>query len=135
MSEYIVDVGKRHIKEINEEIQEAAGHGRDIRVVNTLSRHNLGVGLPDETKIVFEGSVGYYCGGLNVGAVIDIERNAGWACGEGMSKGLITVGGYCGMSCGAAMMGGTIHVKGDAGPRCGVAMKGGNIVVEGKIGY
>ena len=28
MSEYIVDVGKRHIKEINEEIQEAAGLGK-----------------------------------------------------------------------------------------------------------
>lgn len=135
MSEHVVDVGKRHIKEINEEIQAVAQNGKDIRVINTLSRHNLGVGLPDGAQISFEGSVGYYCGGLNVGAHITIGGNAGWACGEGMSKGLITVGGYCGMSCGAAMMGGTIHVKGDAGPRCGVAMKGGNIVVEGKIGY
>lgn len=135
MSEHVVDVGKRHIKEINEEIQTVAQNGQDIRVINTLSRHNLGVGLPDGAQISFEGSVGYYCGGLNVGAHITIGGNAGWACGEGMSKGLITVGGYCGMSCGAAMMGGTIHVKGDAGPRCGVAMKGGNIVVEGKIGY
>lgn len=135
MSEHVVDVGKRHIKEINEEIQAVAQNGKDIRVINTLSRHNLGVGLPDGAQISFEGSVGYYCGGLNVGAHITIGGNAGWACGEGMSKGLITVGGYCGMSCGAAMMGGTIHVKGDTGPRCGVAMKGGNIVVEGKIGY
>lgn len=135
MSAHVVDVGKRHIKEINEEIQAVAQNGKDIRVINTLSRHNLGVGLPDGAQISFEGSVGYYCGGLNVGAHITIGGNAGWACGEGMSKGLITVGGYCGMSCGAAMMGGTIHVKGDAGPRCGVAMKGGNIVVEGKIGY
>ena len=135
MSEHIVEVGKRHIKEINEEIQEAAAADKVIRVVNTLSRHNLGIGLPDGCKVSFEGSTGYYCGGLNVGATIDIERNAGWACGEGMSKGHITVGGYAGMSCGAAMMGGTIHVKGDAGPRVGVAMKGGNIVVEGKIGY
>ena len=135
MSEHVVDVGKRHIKEINEEIQAVAQNGKDIRVINTLSRHNLGVGLPDGAQISFEGSVGYYCGGLNVGAHITIGGNAGWACGEGMSKGLITVGGYCGMSCGAAMIGGTIHVKGDAGPRCGVAMKGGNIVVEGKIGY
>ena len=135
MSEHVVDVGKRHIKEINEEIQAVAQNGKDIRVINTLSRHNLGVGLPEGAQISFEGSVGYYCGGLNVGAHITIGGNAGWACGEGMSKGLITVGGYCGMSCGAAMMGGTIHVKGDAGPRCGVAMKGGNIVVEGKIGY
>ena len=135
MSEHIVEVGKHHIKEINEEIQEAAAADKVIRVVNTLSRHNLGIGLPDGCKVSFEGSTGYYCGGLNVGATIDIERNAGWACGEGMSKGHITVGGYAGMSCGAAMMGGTIHVKGDAGPRAGVAMKGGNIVVEGRIGY
>ena len=135
MSECVIDVGKRQIREINQDIQAAAARGEDIRVVNTLSRHNLGIGLPPDASLNFEGSVGYYCGGLNTGARIEIERNAGWALGEGMSKGHITVGGYCGMSCGAAMMGGTIHVKGDAGPRCGVAMKGGNIVVEGKIGY
>ena len=135
MSDVIIDVGKRHIREINEEIQAAANAGKSMRVVNTLSRHNLGVGLPPNCDISFEGSVGYYCGGLNTGAKVTIEANAGWALAEGMSDGQVTVGGYAGMSCGAAMMGGTIHVKGDAGPRCGVAMKGGNIVVEGKIGY
>ncbi|MFC6640336.1 hypothetical protein [Sulfitobacter sediminilitoris] len=135
MSEIVIEVGKRHIREINEEIQEACKTGQPIRVVNTLSRHNLGVGLPDNVDITFEGSVGYYCGGLNTGANIKIERNSGWATGEGMAKGHIEVGGRAGMSCGAAMIGGTIHVKGDAGPRCGVAMKGGNIVVEGTIGY
>ena len=133
--EHVVDVGKRHIREINEEIQDACARGEKVRVINTLSRHNLGIGLPDGAEVHFEGSVGYYCGGLNTGATIEIERNAGWAVGEGMAKGHITVGGYAGMSCGAAMIGGTIHVKGDAGPRVGVAMKGGNIVVEGRIGY
>ncbi|MGI9417041.1 MAG: glutamate synthase [Geminicoccaceae bacterium] len=134
-SSLTINVGDRHIREINEEIQAAAAAGRAITVKNTLSRHNLGVGLPPGAKIRFEGSVGYYCGGLNTGATIEIERNAGWGLGEGMSAGHITVGGYAGMSCGAAMMGGTIHVRGDAGPRCGVAMKGGDIIVEGKIGY
>ena len=135
MSEIVIEVGDRHIREINAEMQEACKTGQPIRVVNTLSRHNLGVGLPDGANITFEGSVGYYCGGLNTGSTLNIERNCGWALGEGMAKGNITVGGRAGMSCGAAMIGGTIHVKGDAGPRCGVAMKGGNIVVEGKIGY
>jgi len=135
MSETIIDVGQRHIREINEEMQAAAAQGHLIRVTNTLSRHNLGIGLPPGARLHFEGSVGYFCGGLNTGAEIHIERNAGWALGEGMSAGHITVAGYAGMSAGAAMIGGTIHVKGDAGPRCGVAMKGGNIVVEGKIGY
>lgn len=135
MSEIIIDVGDRHIREINEELQDACKAGQSIRVVNTLSRHNLGVGLPDGADITFEGSVGYYCGGLNTGSTLTIERNCGWALGEGMASGHITVNGRAGMSCGAAMIGGTIHVKGDSGPRCGVAMKGGNIVVEGKIGY
>ena len=130
-----IDVGQRPIREVHEELKAAYASGQPIRVVNTLSRHNLGVGMPPGVDITFEGSVGYYCGGLNTGAKVAIERNAGWAVGEGMSDGHITVGGYAGMSCGAAMTGGTIHVKGDAGPRCGVGMKAGNIVVEGKIGY
>jgi len=134
MSEIVIEVGDRHIREINEELQEACKTGQPIRVTDTLSRHNLGVGLPDGADITFEGSVGYYCGGLNTGSRLHIERNSGWALGERMASGHITVGGRAGMSCGAAMIGGTIHVKGDAG-RCGVAMKGGNIVVEGKIGY
>lgn len=135
MSEAVIEVGKRHIREINEEIQAACAAGKKVIVRNTLSRHNLGVGLPEGADVTFEGSVGYYCGGLNDGAIITIERNCGWAVGEGMSHGHITVGGYAGMSAGAAMINGTIHIKGDAGPRCGVAMKGGNIIVEGKIGY
>jgi len=130
-----IEAGKRHIREVNQDIQAAMAKGEAVTVTETLSRHNLGVGLPETGEITFEGSVGYYCGGLNTGAKVNIQRNAGWAVGEGMSDGHITVGGYAGMSCGAAMMGGTIHVKGHAGPRCGVAMKGGNIVVEGKIGY
>ncbi|MEL6792171.1 MAG: glutamate synthase [Pseudomonadota bacterium] len=131
----VIEAGERHIRDVNRDIQAALAAGEEVTVTNTLSRHNLGVGLPKSGKIHFEGSVGYYCGGLNTGTEITVERNAGWALGEGMSGGKITVGGYAGMSCGAAMIDGLIHVKGDAGPRCGVAMKGGNIVVEGKIGY
>lgn len=135
MSEVIIEAGNRHIREINQDIQAACAAGNRVIVRNTLSRHNLGVGLPPGANVHFEGSVGYYCGGLNDGATITIERNAGWAVGEGMSHGHITVGGYAGMSAGAAMINGTIHVKGDCGPRCGVAMKGGNIIVEGRVGY
>lgn len=135
MSEVVIEAGKRHIRDINQEIQAACAAGKKVIVCETLSRHNLGVGLPEGADVTFEGSVGYYCGGLNDGARITVERNCGWAVGEGMSHGHITVGGYAGMSAGAAMIDGTIHIKGDAGPRCGVAMKGGNIIVEGRIGY
>lgn len=135
MSSVSIKVGERHIRDINRDIQAACAAGDEVIVTDTLSRHNLGIGLPQGANVSFEGSVGYYCGGLNDGATITVERNAGWAVAEGMAKGHVTVGGYAGMSAGAAMTGGTIHIKGDAGPRCGVAMKGGNIIVEGKIGY
>ena len=135
MSETVIEVGNRSIREINQEMMDACKKGKRIKVINSRSRHNLGIGLPPDGKFYFEGSVGYYCGGLNTGSEIEIERNAGWGLGEGMSRGKITVGGYSGMSLGSAMNGGLIHVRGDAGPRCGVAMKGGTIVVEGKIGY
>ena len=135
MAETVIDVGERPIRAVHEDIQKAAKAGERMVLRNTLSRHNLGVGLPPGCELHAEGSVGYYCGGLNTGARITVERNAGWGCGEAMSAGHITVGGYAGMSVGAAMLGGLIHVRGDCGPRAGVAMKGGTIVVEGKLGY
>lgn len=135
MSEIIIEVAKRPLRDVNTEIRDSLAAGHDVVVRDTRSRHNLGVGLPNNACIRFEGSVGYYCGGLNNGATIHIERNAGWGVGEAMASGAITVNGYAGMSVGAAMLGGLIHVKGDAGPRCGVAMKGGDIIVEGKLGY
>ena len=130
-----IQAGERPVREINEEIQALVAQNFAVEVQDTLARHNLGVGLPMGAQLRFDGSVGYYCGGLNNGAEIWIEGNSGWGTGEAMAAGHITVNGYSGMSTGAAMLGGTIHVKGDCGPRCGVAMKGGDIIVEGKLGY
>lgn len=130
-----ITVGARPIREIHQEIQNAAMAGLCIRVSSPRSRHNLGVALPPGCTVHFNGSVGYYCAGLNTGARVVINGNAGWGCGEAMTKGVVTVAGYAGMSVGAAMLGGVIHVKGDCGPRAGVAMKGGTIIVEGNLGY
>ncbi|MFV2039353.1 MAG: protein glxC [Acidimicrobiales bacterium] len=136
MSEPVeVVVGDRPIREVNNDIKAAIAEGREVRATNTLSRHNLGVGLPAGASVTFAGSVGYYCGGLNNGAHIDIERNSGWGVGEAMASGQITVGGYAGMAAGAAMLGGLLHIRGDAGPRTGVAIKGGDILVEGSVGF
>ncbi len=130
-----VVAGERPVREINTEIRTALADGHPIIVRDTLSRHNLGVGLPEGADVIFDGSVGYYCGGLNNGATIAVTRNAGWGTGEAMARGKITIEGYAGMSAGASMRGGLIHVRGDTGPRCGVAMKGGDIVVEGSVGF
>ncbi|HEC09385.1 MAG TPA: glutamate synthase [Acidimicrobiales bacterium] len=134
-TEEIVEVGHRPIREVNADIRKAVARGSRVRVQDTLSRHNLGVALPEGADLVFEGSVGYYCGGLNNGATIRVERNAGWGLGEAMASGVITVDGYAGMAAGASMLGGLLHVRGDAGPRTGVAQKGGDIVVEGSVGF
>jgi glutamate synthase domain-containing protein 3 len=123
------------IREINREIRQALGEGGDVLVTDPRSRHNLGVALPPGGTVRFEGSVGYYCGGLNDGACIEVTRNCGWGLGEAMASGHITVEGHAAMSVGASMRGGTILVRGNAGPRCGAAMKGGTIVVEGDLGY
>ena len=130
-----VRAGDRPIREVNAEIRAHAANKQPVVVSDTRSRHNLAIGLGEGASVRMEGSVGYYCGGLNCGAEIVIERNAGWAVGEAMSSGKITVGGYAGMSAGTSMLGGLIHIRGNAGPRCGVAMKGGTIIVEGRIGY
>lgn len=130
-----VTVGDRPIREVNPEIRTALAEGLDVVVGNTMSRHNLGVGLAAGAKVTFEGSVGYYCGGLNNGATIHITRDCGWGVGEAMAAGDITIDGYAGMAVGASMRGGVIHVRGNTGPRCGVAMKGGDIIVEGSVGF
>jgi methylamine---glutamate N-methyltransferase subunit B len=135
MSEAIVSVGDRPIREVNKEIKAAVANGDSVVVRDTRSRHNIGIGLREGARLRVEGSAGYYCGGLNDGAFIEVERNVGWSVAEAMASGEIIVNGYAGMSVGSAMRGGLIHVKGDTGPRCGIAMKGGDIIVEGKIGY
>ena len=135
MSDVVITAGDLPIRALNQAIRDALAGGDAVTVRDTRSRHNLGIGLAMGARVSFEGSVGYYCGGLNDGAHITIERNAGWAVGEAMAKGEIVVGGYAGMAAGASMRGGLIHVKGDSGPRCGIAMKGGDIIVEGRIGY
>ena len=41
MSEHVVDVGKRHIKEINQEIQAACARGDDVLVWSTRCRGTI----------------------------------------------------------------------------------------------
>ena len=131
----VIRAADRPLREVNAEIRDAVQDGLHVHVTEPLSRHNLGVALPAGGAVTFDGSVGYYCGGLNNGATITVTRNAGWGLGEAMASGLITVDGDAAMSVGASLRGGTIHVRGDAGPRCGIAMKGGMIVVEGSVGH
>ncbi|WP_308389458.1 hypothetical protein [Acidithiobacillus sp. AMEEHan] len=131
---YTLDASELTTKGLNKEIQELANFHPYLRLVNPMSRHNIGIGLPPNLELCIEGSAGYYCAGLNTRATVTVTGDVSWGVGECMSSGHVTVGGYAGTSAGAAMLGGLIHIKRDAGPRTGVAMKGGCIVVGGLIG-
>jgi glutamate synthase domain-containing protein 3 len=124
-------------KGLNRELRRLAEEEgvTEFVVENPRSRHNLGVGQTADVTIRFRGSVGNYCGGLNSGAEIYVERNVGWAAGEAMAKGKVVVEGNANMATGASMRGGTIHIKGSAAARCGVSLKGGTLIVEGDVGY
>ena len=46
MSETVITVGDRHIREVHRDIQAAAEAGGHIVIRDTRSKHNLGVALP-----------------------------------------------------------------------------------------
>ena len=74
MRETVITAGDVPIRALNQQIRAALAEGQAVTVRDTRSRHNLGIGLPVGAEVSFEGSVGYYCGGFNNGARIEIER-------------------------------------------------------------
>ena len=123
-------------RQINQELRDAvvAGH-RDIRVLEPDARHNLAVALLQPVRVVFEGSVGYYCGGMIDGAHIEIRGSAGWGTAESMMNGTVVIDGNAGSGLAASIRGGTVVVRGDAAARAGVSMKGGTLLIGGSCGY
>lgn len=122
-------------REINQEISRLIADGaRTIQIQSPLARHNLAVGLLQPVELLFEGSVGYYCGGMMDGPRITIQGSAGWGLGECMMNGTFAVHGNAGNSAAASIRGGTVVIHGDAGARAGIAMKGGLLIIEGTCG-
>jgi glutamate synthase domain-containing protein 3 len=123
-------------REINREIRAAiAGGQQEIRVQEPDARHNLGVALLQPVKVIFEGSVGYYCAGMSDGAQVEVRGSAGWGAAESMMGGTVVIDGNAGSGVAASIRGGTVVVKGDAAARAGVSMKGGTLLIGGHCGY
>ena len=123
-------------REINREIRELAAKGcPEIRILEPEARHNLAVAVLEPARLVFDGSVGYYCGGLCDGLNAVVRGSAGWGFAEGLMNGTVIAEGSAGSGAGAAIRGGTVVVRGDAGARAGVSMKAGTILIEGGCGY
>ncbi|HEU0236634.1 MAG TPA: hypothetical protein VFR14_09360 [Candidatus Limnocylindrales bacterium] len=133
--ERIVDASDRPIRAVNAEIRAGIAAGEMVVVRNPGARHNLAVALLGEGTVRFDGSVGYYCGGMSDGATIRVGGSAGWGLAEGMLSGTVVVDGNAGNSAAASIRGGTVVVRGDCAARAGVAMKGGRLLVGGNAGY
>lgn len=130
-----IDCSNKTITEINQGIKAGLTSDGEVTVVNPASRHNLGVGINQPGKVVFEGNVGYYCAGMLMQADVEIRGNCGWSVGSDMMSGSIVVHGNASAAAGAAIRGGLLVVHGNAGPRTGISMKGGTVVIGGNVDY
>ena len=131
-----IDCSEHSTREINQAIKRAAADGvPEVRLTNPAARHCLAVAVMSPIRVVFEGPVGWYCGGMSDGADIVVHGNCGWSVGENLMSGSVTVHGNGGSSAGATLRGGRVFVEGDTGARSGISMKGGTLVVGGSVGY
>ena len=131
-----IDCRGRTTRQINCCLREAIAAGQEeIHVLEPDARHNLAVALLQLVHVVFEGSVGYYCGGMIDGAHIEVRGSAGWGASESMMNGTVIIDGNAGNGVAASIRGGTVVVRGDAAARAGVSMKGGTLLIGGSCGY
>ncbi|MDE8342241.1 MAG: protein glxC [Acidocella sp.] len=105
------------------------------QILNPRGQHALAVGVTVPVTIQIDGHVGYYCAGMNDGAVITIEGNAGPGVAENMMSGIVHVKGDASQAAGATAHGGLLIIDGNASARCGISMKGIDIVVKGSVGH
>jgi glutamate synthase domain-containing protein 3 len=131
-----IDGRDKTTREINRLLREAIASGQEhINVLHPEARHNLGVALLRPVRVVFEGSVGYYCAGMMDGAHIEVRGSAGWGAAESMLNGTVVIDGSAGSGVAASIRGGVVVVRGDAAARAGVSMKGGTLLIGGGCGY
>jgi glutamate synthase domain-containing protein 3 len=131
-----IDCNGKTTREINVAIREMVDdHVDEIEILSPAARHNLGVATLAPVKMVFEGSVGYFCGGMMDGPDVTIRGSAGWGLGETMMGGSIVVDGNAGNGAAAAIRGGTVVIRGHAAARAGISMKGGLLMIGGSAGY
>jgi glutamate synthase domain-containing protein 3 len=128
----VVDCAGKSTREVNQLIKAAEG---EVIVRNPAARHNLGVAILKPLRVVFEGSVGWYCASMLDGGDVEIRGNCGWSLGENMMSGSIVVRGHAGSSTGATIRGGRVAVEGNSGARTGISMKGGTVTIAGSVGY
>lgn len=104
-------------------------------IINAKGSHAIAVGLDAPIEVTIKGSTGYYCGGMNQQATINVHGSVGPGVAENMMSGTIIVNGDASQYAGATAHGGLLIIKGNASSRCGISMKGIDIVVHGNVGH
>lgn len=133
---FSIDCHGKTTREINRLLRQAIADGHtEFQVLEPDARHNLAVALLRPVRVIFEGSVGYYCGGMMDGGILEIRGSAGWGTAESMMNGTVVIDGNAGSGVAASIRGGTVVVRGDAAARAGVSMKGGTLLIGGNSGY
>jgi len=130
----LTQIGLREVKKTLHE-QAATTNQTAWTIENARGSHAIACGLDAPIEVTVKGSTGYYCGGMNKQATINIHGSAGPGTGENIMSGKIVIEGDASQYLGATGHGGLIVVKGNASSRCGISMKGVNIVVQGSIGH
>ena len=132
-----VDLAKAPIRELNAALHALKGQAGETswRVLNPRGKHAVAVGLDAPVTVEIDGSVGYYCAGMNKQATIIVNGNAGQGVGENMMSGLVHVKGDASSAAGATACGGLLIIDGNASARCGISLRGLDIVVKGSVGH
>ena len=136
LQEIVIDCASLSNREINQKLKALAESGiPTVKVFNPAGRHNLAVGIAHPIAIHFQGSVGYYCGGLSEQVNIEVLGSCGWSVGENLMSGKIVIHGNASANAAASAHGGKVCILGNAGPRAGISLKGGTLIVTGNVGY
>ena len=124
------------LRSVNETLQsEGDGSNKAFEINNPRGSHAIAVGLDAPITVTVNGSTGYYCGGMNKQATINVTGSVGPGVAENMMSGKVVIEGDASQYAGATAHGGLLVIKGNASSRCGISMKGIDIVVHGNIGH
>ena len=132
-----VDLAQAPIRELNGALHALHRDTNEThwRVLNPRGQHAIAVGLDAPVTVEIDGSVGYYCAGMNKQASVIVNGSAGQGVAENMMSGLVHVKGDASSAAGATACGGLLIVDGNASARCGISLRGLDIVVKGSVGH
>jgi glutamate synthase domain-containing protein 3 len=129
-----VDLATATVRELNAALH-AAPAGSRHRVRHPGGAHAIAAGLDADLDVEIDGSVGYYCAGMNQHATVRVHGTCGVGVAENMMSGRVEIDANAGQAAAATAHGGLLVVRGDAAARCAISLKGADVVVGGSVGH